>query len=88
MWSGEVDPGAAAPDGGGCRGGGLDLPRCYGSMRKGRGFAWVWGATWMKTARAEGPLTRLDRLRAMHRLIWLLRQGGGPQTGGIWWQSG
>ena len=40
-------------------------------------------ATWMKTARAEGSSTRLDHLRAMRRLIWLLRRGGGPGTVGF-----
>ena len=33
VWSGEVDVGAAAPDGGGRRGSGLDLPRYDGSTR-------------------------------------------------------
>ena len=53
-WSGEVDLGAAAPDGGGCRGGGLKLPRCNGSMRQDHCLAWVWMATWMKIVWADG----------------------------------
>ena len=65
------------------RGGGLDLP-CYdGSMRQNRCLVWVWVATWMKTAWAEGSSTRLDSLRAMRRSIWLLLRGGGPGTGGF-----
>ena len=85
-WPREVDPGAAALDGGGRRGGGLGLPRCDGSMRQVRGLARVWVATWMKTARAEVSSTRLDCLRAMRGMIWLLGRGGGPGVGGIWWQ--
>ena len=57
MWSWAVDVGAAAPDGGGRRGSGLDLPRYDGSTRQSRCLAGVWVATWMETARAEGSST-------------------------------
>ena len=56
-WSWVVDVEAAAPDGGGRRGGGLGLPRYDGSMRQSRCLAGVWVATWMETARAEGSST-------------------------------
>ena len=83
VWSWVVDVGAAAPDDGGRRGGGLGFPRYDGFTRQSRCLAWAWVATWMRTAWAEGSSTRLDRLRAMRRSIWLLHRGGGSGTGGF-----